>query len=558
MKIRTPFNTTLVLATLILLTQAHLASAQFWKKTNSNKKVHSVLTNLLKSKAEAPGMLDLEALVILKTQFLDDDQTIAWAQAIKDRNARIQFVYDGLTKTARETQVEVRKTLDKHNANYTPMYINNAIVIHNVNQKMVDALAKLDSVKSISANPFVLQKAPIVIPNMKRAKTFDGVEASLIEMGAFDTWTQLGVRGKSITVASQDTGVDLSHPALRTKYRGFDGSTDSHDYHWHDSIHRAINPDVLEPVGSTPSIFGGELDDLSQFLDEEPTSTSACKNQYNVLAPCDDDEHGTHTVGTMLGDDGGAHRIGVAPDAKWMACRNMDGGFGSPAAYLECFQYFLAPYPALSDPFTAGKPEFAPHVINNSWGCPRDEGCTGEEILPALKAMKAAGIMVVVSAGNEGPDCATINDPPAYHTEWVLSVGAYDFRNGKIARFSSRGPSTKDGGLGPIITAPGVGINSSVPGDRYDIFNGTSMAGPHVAGVVALMWSANEKLIGNIDRTIEIIKDTAEKVAVTAEMISPDAPLSCGGENSGAIPNNTFGYGRIRALKAVEAAIAHE
>src|SRR5690606_10163963 len=133
------------------------------------------------------------------------------------------------------------------------------------------------------------------------------------------------------------------------------------------------------------------------------------------------------------------------PNAKWIACRNMDGGNGTPATYLECFEWLLAPYAYGKNPMVDGNPAMAPHVINNSWGCPPEEGCTGDEILPALQAMKAAGIMVVVSAGNDGPGCGTIQSPPAIHSALSFSVGAYNHRgSGSIATFSSRGPSSFD------------------------------------------------------------------------------------------------------------------
>ena len=86
-------------------------------------------------------------------------------------------------------------------------------------------------------------------------------------------------------------------------------------------------------------------------------------------------------------------------------------------------------------------------------------------------------------------------------------MGAYDHRSEKIAGFSSRGPSSFDGEIGPDIVAPGVRIRSAVPGGGYQggFWSGTSMAGPHVAGVVALVWAAQPELIGKIDETAELI-----------------------------------------------------
>ena len=168
----------------------------------------------------------------------------------------------------------------------------------------------------------------------------------------------------------------------------------------------------------------------------------------------------------------------------------------------------------------------------------------GDEILPVLENLRAAGIMVVASAGNDGSSCKTIKSPPASHSVDTLSVGAHDHRDGDIASFSSRGPSAFDGEQGPDVTAPGVQVRSAVPGGGYGEFmwSGTSMAGPHVVGQVALMWSADESLIGDIERTVEIVRATA-----TAKISSQ----TCAGISGGATPNNTFGWGLINAYKAV-------
>ena len=155
----------------------------------------------------------------------------------------------------------------------------------------------------------------------------------------------------------------------------------------------------------------------------------------------------------------------------------------------------------------------------------------------------------MASAGNDGPGCSTIKDPPAYHPAYVLSVGAYDHRTGNIAYFSSRGPSTFDGGVGPDVVAPGVSIRSSVPGDQYDqaMWSGTSMAGPHVVGEVALILSANPSLVGKVDQVIDIVRKTAQNTS-TSE--------TCGGLSGSSVPNNTYGYGKIRVFDAVQAAKA--
>src|SRR5438045_1946981 len=177
------------------------------------------------------------------------------------------------------------------------------------------------------------------------------------------------------------------------------------------------------------------------------------------MAPCDDSGHGTHTTGTTIGDDGAGNQVGVAPGAKWIGCRNMDQGNGTPATYTECFQFFIAPTDlSNSNP----NPTLRPHVMNNSWGCPASEGCTTRaELETIVNNTQAAGIFVVVSAGNSGPGCSTVSDAPAIY-DAASSVGAIDINN-TLASFSSRGPSTfyNPTLLKPLISAPGVNVRSS-------------------------------------------------------------------------------------------------
>jgi subtilisin family serine protease len=325
----------------------------------------------------------------------------------------------------------------------------------------------------------------------------------------------LNHRGENIIVAGQDTGIRWDHKALQSHYRGWDGTTADHRYSWHDAVHKTIG--------------GG----------------SSCG--YDLDTPCDDHDHGTHTMGTVVGDDNAGNQIGVAPAAKWIGCRNMDGGMGNPEMYTECFQWFLAPWPQHGDQIQDARPEMAPHVINNSWGCPRSEGCDGGEFERILKAMKAAGIFVVASAGNEGSGCSTIKDGPAFHTDLLLSVGAVDHRNDTIASFSSRGPSTFDNKIGPDVTAPGVNVRSAVRSGGYAEFgwSGTSMAGPHLVGMIALLWSAEPSLIGQIDETERLLTQTAEAKTATQ---------TCGGTPGTARPNNTFGYGIANIYEAIKTA----
>ncbi|PZR96102.1 MAG: hypothetical protein DLM69_11055, partial [Candidatus Chloroheliales bacterium] len=299
------------------------------------------------------------------------------------------------------------------------------------------------------------------------------------------------------------------HPAIKPHYRGWNGSTADHNYNWHDAIHDSTG----NPCGN------------------------------NSMFPCDDYGHGTHTTGTTSGDDGAGNQIGVAPGAKWIGCRNMDQGNGTPARYTECFQWFIAPTDLNGN---NPNPALRPDVINNSWGCPPSEGCAAGTLQTIVENTQAAGILVEASAGNSGSACSTVTDPPAIYAA-SFSSAAYAINN-TLASFSSRGPVTVDGSnrRKPDIGGPGVNVRSSVPTNSYANYSGTSMAGPHVVGSVALLWSARPQLERDITTTKQILENTANpNIAVTS------GPTSCGGIDYHTIPNNHFGYGRVDVLAAV-------
>jgi subtilisin family serine protease len=184
-------------------------------------------------------------------------------------------------------------------------------------------------------------------------------------------------------------------------------------------------------------------------------------------------------------------------------------------------------------------------VLNNSWGCPDLEGCDANALLDAANHLRDAGIFVVVSTGNDGPNCSTVNAPLSLYDS-VFSVGAID-QSGEIAFFSSRGPVTADGSgrIKPDIAAPGVNILSSLPGGTYGSNSGTSMAGPHVVGAVALLWSADPGLIGNIDGTEQLLIQAADPYRGSTGV----------GCFEGDVPNAAYGYGILDVYEAVKAAL---
>ncbi|MCB1053471.1 MAG: S8 family serine peptidase, partial [Acidobacteria bacterium] len=375
----------------------------------------------------------------------------------------------------------------------------NMILVRNGDADMVVNLAQRTDVARLERNPAVQHTFPrYESPAQKRA-----IEWNLIKIAAPDVWNA-GFTGQDVVVGGQDTGYDWDHPAIKNQYLGWNGASVDHNYHWHDAIHSSAGP---------------------------------CPG--NSLEPCDDHGHGTHTMGTAVGSDGGANQIGVAPGARWIGCRNMDQGNGTPATYSECFQWFIAPTD-MND--LNPDPNRAPDVLINSWGCPTSEGCSFNSLKTVVDNVRAAGIVVVVSAGNSGSSCSTINDPPAIYAS-SFTVASTTNTDG-ISSFSSRGPVTVDGSnrLKPDIAAPGSSIRSSVAGGSYTTFSGTSMAGPHVSGLVALLLSAEPNLKGNVDAIEERIRMAA--LPLTSNQV-------CSGFSGMDHPNIVFGYGRIQAPETV-------
>jgi subtilisin family serine protease len=417
-----------------------------------------------------------------------------------------RYVYNTLLNKARTTQGPILEWLHEHGLEYRSFYIVNAILVKGT-LEVAQALASRPDVARIEGNPHIQNQLPQ--PEAADERQSGGHETpATIEPGiqythAPQVWA-LGFTGEGIVVASADTGVRWTHNALKPHYRGWDGQNADHDYNWHDSIHDSIG----NPCGNDTS------------------------------APCDDVGHGSHTTGTMTGDDGAGNQIGMAPGAKWIGCRNMDVGNGTPARYIECMQWFLAPTRiGGGDP----DPTKAPDITNNSWYCPPSEGCSADTLQAAVEAQAAAGIMMVSAAQNAGPACSTVEGPPGIY-QATYTVGALNTGADTIADFSSRGPVTADqsGRIKPDITAPGNPTRSSTndSDSSYAFFSGTSMATPHIAGAMALLWSAIPSLKNQIT-------DSRTAMNNAAHFISS---MQCGDPGP---PNNVYGWGRVDILAAV-------
>ncbi len=441
-----------------------------------------------------------EALIVFAEQ-----ADLSGAANLPTKLEKGQYVYNALRAVAERTQAPLRKLLQDRGIPYESFYGVNMIKI-TASRDLLYELAGRNEVARIDANPKVQSSIPS--PNLSKLTgpnsaivTPNGIEWNVARVNAPQVWA-LGYHGEGMVIANTDTGVQWDHIALKSHYRGWNGTTVDHNYNWLDTT-SAQSPTPVDP----------------QF-------------------------HGTFTMSEMVGDDGLGNQVGVAPGAKFIACRNMDQhGVGSPAQYIACFQFMIAPYP-IGQPQLAN-PAMAPDVINNSWDCPASEGCNLTTLQSIETAVNAAGIFQSMAAGNYGSACSTVKTTPAIYSSGV-GVGATDSYN-SIAYFSSRGPVTVDGSnrLKPELVAPGYNIRAAIPYmNMYQgYWQGTSMASPHVAAGVALLWQARPSFIGQIASTTTQLTKTAVPLTSTQ---------SCGSLNGSSIPNAVFGYGLLNILSAIQ------
>ncbi|MEO6866916.1 MAG: S8 family serine peptidase, partial [Gaiellales bacterium] len=248
-------------------------------------------------------------------------------------------------------------------------------------------------------------------------------------IGAPQAWEQ-GADGHGLVYGSIDTGADVTHEALVDAYRGTQSG--SHDYNWFD------------PTG-------------------------------RMSSPKDSQSHGTHTIGTVTGAG-----VGVAPKAKFIAVAGLTGQVDNT---FRSLQWMLAPTKIDG---TQPRPDLAPDVVGMSWWT----GPNSEDLfLESMQDLRAAGIVPVKSAGNQGPNAGSITSPGQFSE--IIATAAVDDK-GNVASFSSRGPAPYPAGSTtpkPDFAAPGVNTISTTPGNRYGSMSGTSMAQPHMSAAVLAILS---------------------------------------------------------------------
>lgn len=445
---------------------------------------------LLKQLGQAPDR-PVPFIVYLKaktnlTAALDSAELSAQGELTP--TARRQTVVQALRQTAQQSQAGVIQFLTTPGGGLTAqneppasqvksLWITNAVAASGPLETVLAvaarpdvAIVRLDKRVPLSDPAAGLHRASRVLTPLQQTPEWGirKIRADLVH-------SALQIDGAGVVVANIDTGVDWLHPDLQPRYRGYTGP------------------------GKLPNHTGNWYDAVGQ----------------GATYPVDTDGHGTHTMGTMVGQNG----IGVAPGAQWIAIRAFDSSGTALNSWLhDAFQWAMAPN---------GNPALAPDIINNSWS---SNNGFSTEFKADIQALLAAGIIPVFAAGNNGPGSGTVGSPGSLPE--ALAVGATD-ANDIIAGFSGRGPSpwseTK-----PEVSAPGVNVRSTLPGGTYGNYSGTSMAAPHVAGLAALLLQADPALAGDAAAVENVLKTTAVPLG------SP-------------IPNNNYGWGRVDAYSAVMA-----
>jgi subtilisin family serine protease len=393
------------------------------------------------------------------------------AYAIEDWDARGEYVVTALSEAAQNSQAEILAALDQSGQKYQSFISVNAIYVFGGTRSGINSVQSLPGVARIVApqdRPLAegsivqswAMRAPTVVVNKDPDPDAEiyptwGISFSHVQQ----MWDEYATTGQGIIVANLDTGVDYTHPALNSNYRC------------------KANP------GSAACWY-------------DPFE------EYSI--PTDDHWHGTHTMGTMVAIDNQSLRVGMAPGATWIACNACENYYGygycPDLALLYCADWALHP---------GGSAANRPNVINNSWGGSYE----GDDwYRSAVQSWRASGIFPVFSAGNDGEyGCATIGSPADYPESFTVAALSNAGVHDAVASFSSVGPTSafSQPYTKPNLTAPGDDVYSTVPNSGYDYSDGTSMAAPHVAGAVALLWSCNSALKGNIDRTFNILQQSA-------------------------------------------------
>lgn len=432
---------------LLLLTTANLLAQGL-----QTEKIAADLQQAIKTAPEGFHSIHVVLAEQVDLASLDAQLTAQRAPAPQRATAVITALQEKAGRTQGELLHFLKNLPSVQKGTVLPLWIANAVFME-ASAPAIEALSLRPDVAWVGLNRPAVSLAPETACTAPPASP-NGHEPGLIAIKAPVLWAK-GYTGYGRKAYIADTGVDPTHPALETHYRGF--------YVPQEQAWLDLDPHTFLPIDSEPF---------------------------------DCQTHGTHVAGTVMGLDRlNNDTIGVAFNAQWIASPILYACGKNTEGLALSLQWALDPdgNPTTSDDI--------PDVINNSWGIPADSlvvSDCGSIYVGIEAALEAAGIATVWSAGNDGPGQGTIGRPQNINTHEVslFSIGALDGNNPQnpIAGFSSRGPS-QCGGTGsllikPEVSAPGVSVRSSVPGGGYDFYNGTSMASPHVSGAILLLKEA--------------------------------------------------------------------
>ncbi|GAB9466543.1 hypothetical protein Gpo141_00003915 [Globisporangium polare] len=364
----------------------------------------------------------------------DADSTVA-ADADADADAQhVQDLVDRLTQYTEEKHQEVMAVIQEDAVNSTTpdsgaaksLWITNEIYVRDATPELIEKLKEVPTLGSIREE--VVAKLSI---QESRAAVMDDSdivgEWGVQRIQAPEVW-KLGYFGRNIRVGSIDSGVRVTHSALKGNFIG--------DYGWYDPISKSATPN-------------------------------------------DPGDHGTAVMGIIAGNDG----FGAAPKSQWMSCRACDADQRCREGdLLECAQFMTCPF--LNGDKSKTDCSKKPHVLNNSWNSER-----GVDVFnSAIDVWISAGIIPVFSNGNNGPGCGSVNSPSDQTT--AITVGSTDYDD-LLSGFSGRGPGLK-GEIKPDLTAPGEWVVAPgiTADDSFSVYTGTSFSAPHVSGAVALLLEA--------------------------------------------------------------------
>jgi subtilisin family serine protease len=402
-----------------------------------------------------------------------------------DEISQGRFVLDTLMSFSMVTQAKVAQFLKSKNLKFQAYYVDNVIYVEQAPKEIIEQLAQFVEVSKVSLNVLVDFEMETPIDIKVNTTSPAGIEWNVEHVKAPAAWAK-GYKGNGIVIANSDTGIKWDVPALKNSYRGNKNGVVNHDYNWFD-----------------------------------PSTAGSSKT------PVDTHGHGTHCMGTKVGEDG-QNKVGMAPKATWIGCRSLGPG-ASRNTVLRCLEFFLAPFDVNGRNPNADK---RPHISSHSYLC---GNC---QLDTAVKNLKTAGIAVVVANGNSGPRCNSVTHPADIKESFA--VGALAYRADTIASFSSRGPN-RNGVIKPDISAPGSQVRSCTP-NGYQSMSGTSMAAPAVAGVYALLWEAVPQLKRKPAETEKILLASALKQSSNGQC------------NSDKAPNNVFGMGTVNIDAAIKIA----